>query len=119
DSTAVRDEAVALARLRLDAARAAQDAAVTDEDEDTTYRAYRRAKAALRDAEALPTATVTEEVPTGETFAQVWERADEEDRTSLLLRVGPWVVEPGRLPIDQKVHRAEAEPDYLAGQIDD
>lgn len=118
DSSALRDEAVALARLQLDAAREAQDAAVTDEDEETAFQAYRRAKAAVREAEAMPTESVTEEIPTGETFAQYWADADEDDRTSLLLRVGPWVVEPGRLPIHEKVHLPEHAEDYLAGQTE-
>lgn len=118
DSSAVRDEAVALAHLQLDAIRDAQDAAVTDEEEDRTHTSYLKAKRALRNAEALPTEAVTEEVLTGETFAQVWAEADDERRTTLLLHVGPWVVEPGRLPIEAKVHLPEAEPDYLAGQND-
>lgn len=119
DSSSVRDEAVALARLELDAARDAQDAATTEDEEERSYRAYRRAKQALRAAEELPTETVTAQVPTGETFAQVWEQSDDAARSSLLLQAGPWVVEPGRgLPIDQKVHFAGNEPDYLAGQLD-
>lgn len=119
DSSSVRDEAVALARIQLDAVREAMYYAKTDEDEEHAFGAFRRAKRALKDAEALPTTTVVEEVPTGETFAQYWAEADEDERTSLLLRVGPWIVEPGRgLPIDQKVHLPDGEPDYLAGQTE-
>jgi DNA invertase Pin-like site-specific DNA recombinase len=118
DSSAVRDEAVARARLQIEAVRAAQDRAETDEEEEEAFGAYLRAKRALRAAEALPTSAVTEEIPTGETFAQVWESSDDEARTDLLLRFGPWVVEPGRLPIEEKISLPEREPDYLAGQTD-
>lgn len=108
-----RDEAVARARLRIDAARDALDAAETDEGEDAAYRAYRDAKRALKAAEDLPTATVTEEVATGETFAETWEGADDGTRTALLLKVGPWTVAPGRgLPIAAKVRREDAGGDY-------
>ena len=117
-STEERDEAVARARLDLDAVRAAQDAADEDEEE-ALFAAYRKAKRALREAEALPTGTRFEDVATGETVAEAWAGADDAARTALLLRFGRWVVRPGRLPIGEKVVFATAEPDYLAGQVDD
>jgi DNA invertase Pin-like site-specific DNA recombinase len=103
-----RAEALALARLRLDAARRAQDAAQDDEAEEAADKAYRAARRALRDAEALPATTQSVEVETGETFAQAWERAEVAERVAWLKRVGPWVVAPGRLPVAEKVRRAEA-----------
>lgn len=117
DSSAERDEAVALARMRVERVRAAQDAAETDEEEDRLLEDYRKAKRALRDAEALPVERVTKEIPTGKTFAEVWEAADQRERVRLLLEVGPWLVRPGWLPIEEKVS-LQPEPDYLAGQLD-
>jgi DNA invertase Pin-like site-specific DNA recombinase len=111
-----RSEAVARARLDLEAVRTAQDRAETDEEEEALHLAYLRAKKALRAAEALPEETVTEEVVTGETFRDVWERSDDDARTGLLLRFGRWVVSPGRLPIAEKV-RLDAVEDYLEGQF--
>jgi hypothetical protein len=108
DSSAVRDEAVALARLRLDAARKAQDAAHTDEEDEEAEALVRAARKAVRTAEAMPTETVTAEVATGETVAEVWHRSGDAERTALLVRFGRWVVEPGRLPIDEKVHLDES-----------
>lgn len=117
DSSAVRDEAVALARLSLEAAKTALDEAEDDDEEETLYRAYRKAKKALRTAEDLPSESVTSVVETGQTFREVWASSPDVERTDLLLRFGPWIVEPGRAPIEDKIHLAEAEPDYLAGQI--
>lgn len=116
-SSEARDEAVALARLNLDAVRLAQDEAETEEEEERLFAAYRRAKRGLREAEAIPTEARFEERPTGATFAQAWAGADDAARSEFLRKVGPWVVEPGRLPIEQKVHLDEARHDYLAGQI--
>ena len=116
-SSEARDEAVAQARLHLDAIRAQQDQADTEAEEEILFQAYLSAKRALREAEALPAEAVEVEVLTGETLAQAWHAADDTTRTSLLLRVGPWIVEPGRLPIEQKVHLDEALQDYLAGQV--
>lgn len=117
DSGTERDEAVAVARYRLESAQAALSSADTDEDEEQAFQAVRVAKRALREAEAIPSETVTELVPTGLTFAESWEVADDVARTRLLLGVGPWIVEPGRgLPIDQKVYLDPSRVDYLAGQ---
>lgn len=111
-----RARAVAAARLRLDVARRAQDAAITEEDDDEADRAYKSAKRALREAESLPDESAVEYRETGETFAEVWERADRNRRTALLLRAGRWIVVPGRVPLAQKITREDAEPDYLAGE---
>jgi DNA invertase Pin-like site-specific DNA recombinase len=109
-SSAERDEALALARMSLDAARRAQDAAADEEAEEEADRAYRAARRALRAAEAIPATTESAEVDTGETYAEVWARAGDEERVTILRRVGPWVVSPGRLPVAEKVRRAEAGP---------
>jgi DNA invertase Pin-like site-specific DNA recombinase len=116
DSSAARDEAIAVARMRLDSAKAALDEAATEEEEELALDHYRAAKRALRDAEAMPSERVTEERLTGHTFAEVWQEADDAERSSLLLRAGPWIVEPGRLPIEEKVHLDPSREDYLAGQ---
>lgn len=113
-----RDAAIALARLHLDAVRQAQDAAEGDDEEELMFAAYRAAKKALRDAEALPTGTTTEVRETGQTFREVWQASTWDARAVMLLRVGPWIVEPGRLPLTEKVYLADREPDYLAGQTD-
>lgn len=117
-ASAVRDEAIARAQLELDAVRRAQDLATTEEEDDQLAAAFRKARATLRTAEALPEDTTRELHPTGQTFAQVWAAGDDDTRTALLLRVGPWLVEPGRMPVDQKVRRDETAQDYLAGQTD-
>ena len=117
DSSAEREEAVAVARLRLGAAQGALTAAESDEEEDGAISSVRAAKRALREAEALPGETVTEQRATGLKFAEVWASASGEERSGLLLRFGTWVVRPGRFPIEEKVV-LQAEPDYLAGQLD-
>jgi len=117
-ASALRDEAVALARLELDAAKRAFDEAPDDVEEERALDAQRSAKRALREALALPEETVRELRETGQTFAQAWASASDATRTDLLLKFGPWVVEPGRgLPIAAKVHLPEGSQDYLAGQI--
>jgi DNA invertase Pin-like site-specific DNA recombinase len=117
DSSAERDEAIALARLRLEASQEALTNAETDEEETDAFGSVREAKKALREAERLPGETVTTTVETGLTFAEVWSEADDGERTALLNRVGPWVVSPGRgLPIDEKVTWGGV-PDYLEGQL--
>lgn len=118
DSSESRDAAIASARLWLDSVRKAQDAAEDDEEEERLFGDYRRAKRALRDAEALPVEQRRDRFATGETFADAWKTADDSARTRLLLHFGPWVVEPGRLPIDRKIRLQDAPPDYLAGQVD-
>lgn len=115
-SGADRDEAVTLARMRLDALRRALDVAETDDEEEALFESYRDAKRALRAAEAIPSGSRTERIETGLTFADAWETAGDDDRTALLLRFGPWTVHPGRLPIEQKV-TLDVVPDYLSGQI--
>lgn len=116
-SSAERDEAIARARLDLDAIRVAQDDAETDEEEEALFSRYRAAKRALRDAEALPVGRVTREVATGQTFGEAWVAASTAERVGFLRRFGPWVVEPGRgLPVGEKVHLPTSEPDYLTGQ---
>lgn len=114
DSSSVRDEALAVARMRLEAAQAALTDAETDDEEDEAVSSVRVAKRAVREAEALPGEVVTEQRATGRTFAEEWEDAGDDERTSLLVRVGSWIVSPGRLPLADKV-RLQAEPDYLEG----
>ena len=103
-SSGARDEAVALARLRLDAAKRAFDDARDDEAEDDALEAQRAAKRALRTAEALPTDTVTEERSTGLTYRELWPMLPEDERGAFLAAAGPWTVHPGRgLDIAEKV----------------
>lgn len=117
DSSAEKDEAISLARLRLDAAQEAFARAETDEEEDEALSFVRSAKRALREAERLPGGTETTVVETGLTFAEIWTGAGDVERTALLNRVGPWVVAPGRgLPIEEKVTWGGV-PDYLEGQL--
>lgn len=117
DSSSARDEAIARARLKLDAIRAAQDDAESDDEEERLFQQYRAAKRELRDAEAMPTERVTQRIETGEIMRDVWERAGDDERVEMLLRVGRWVVQPGRMPIDEKIQLHETH-DYLAGQLD-
>ena len=116
-----RDEAIAVARTRIDRAKEALADAESDDEEDGAFQALRAAKRALRDAEALPDETVVRDVPTGEHYAEVWARSGDAERVEILRRVGRWIVSPGRLPIAVKVRfeRLDDEfPDYLAGQTD-
>lgn len=114
--SADRNEAVVRARVELDAVRKAQDLATTDAEDDRLAAEFRKARAALRAAEALSPGVTRKITPTGQTFAQAWAAGDDDTRTALLLRVGPWLVEPGRMPVGQKVRRDETAQDYLAGQ---
>ena len=102
-SDAVRTEAISVARLRLTAARRAQDAARTPEEEDTADEAYRAARRALRDAEELPSETVVEARDTGMDHAELWEMLPDSERGAFLAAAGRWVVRPGRLPIEEKL----------------
>jgi len=115
-----RAVAVAEARLRLSQAKAALDTADDDAAAAEAFSAFRGAKRAFSAAEAMPDETVTERIPTGETFAQLWQRSSVAERAATLVASGVrYVVEPGRLPLSQKVHRAaDVLPDYLAGQTD-
>ena len=115
-----RDEAIAVARTRIDRAKEALGAAETDDEEDEALQALRSAKKSLRDAETLPDETVVREIPTGEKYGDVWGRSSVAARVEILARVGRWVVRPGRLPIGKKVRfePLDGEPDYLAGQLD-
>jgi hypothetical protein len=95
---------VALAQVQLEAAKARQDAAETDEEEDEAYAAYRAAKKALRAAEELPVERTTATMPTGRTYGQAWAEADDDERCHLLLTcLGPAVVTTGRGAIEEKV----------------
>ena len=101
-SDAIRVEAIALARMRQAAARAAQDTAGTEDEEDDADAAYRAARRALRDAEALPISTFSTIVETGESYADVYARGGG-DRVEVLRQAGSWTVAPGRAPIADKV----------------
>lgn len=104
DDPTERIEAVALAQVQLEAAKARQDAAETDEEEDEAYAAYRAAKKALRAAEELPVERTTATMPTGRTYGQAWAEADDDERCHLLLTcLGPAVVTTGRGAIEEKV----------------
>lgn len=101
--SAARVEAIAVARLRMDAAKRAQDEAEDEEAEERAFMAYRAAKRALREAEAMPDEVVTVEVPLGKTYGQIWQESSVADRINLLQGKAVWVVEPGRLPLDKKI----------------
>jgi DNA invertase Pin-like site-specific DNA recombinase len=114
-----RARAVATARLQhAQALRALDDAEEVDAGE--AFAGLQRAKRTLRLAEAMPDETVVEHVPTGEDFAHAWRRLTIAERADLIQRSGVrYIVEPGRLPIEEKVHLSDhGEPDYLAGQTD-
>ena len=98
----VRAEALVLARMRVDAARAAQDAAQTEEEEDNADAAYKAARRALREAEAVPLSTFSYVRETGLTWGDVYRRGGS-DRVDVLRTAGKWIVSPGRLPIAEKV----------------
>lgn len=115
DSTDARAEAVALARVQLQEVRRRQDAANTDEEEEALLEQYFAAKRALRDAEAMPSTRRLVTKPTGRTLAAEWEDADPDGRVVMLKTVGQWVVQPGRLPIEDKVQLVESKPDLSVG----
>lgn len=111
DSGDERAEAVALARVRLQEVRRRQDAAITEEEEDALLPAYRAAKRALRDAEAMPSTSRLVTRPTGRTIREEWADATPEARVRMLKVAGDWMVYPGRMPIEQKVRLVEREID--------
>lgn len=102
NSDAARTEAVALARMRLEAARKAQDAAETEEEEDAADAAYKAARRALKAAEEIPVSSFATVRETGETYADLYARGGS-DRVEALLLAGRWVVSPGRVPVAEKV----------------
>lgn len=106
-SSAARDEALALARVRLDAAQRAQREAGDREARRAAAEAVESALDALDEAEALPDETVTEERDTGLTHEELWNMLGPAERIAYVVAVGPWVVSPGRgLTIEEKVKHA-------------
>lgn len=104
DDPAARTEAIALARMRLEAAQKRFLRDLTDDEEESVLRDLREAKKALRDAEDLPLERTTTTRPTGRTYGQAWADADDDERSHLLLTcLGPAVVLRGRAPVEQKV----------------
>ena len=103
DSADARTEAVSIAKVRLEEVRRLQDEAVTDEEEDALAGAYREAKRALRDAERLPTTRRMVTEPTGRTIGEEWRDASPASRVAMLKVAGEWTVQPGRLPIEEKI----------------
>lgn len=103
DSGDDRTEAVSIAKVQLQEVRRRQDEAVTDEEEEALLVEYRAAKRALRDAEALPMTRRMVTMPTGRTVGEEWRDADPAQRVLMLKLAGDWLVQPGRLPIDEKI----------------
>jgi len=97
-----RLERIIRARMAVDAARAGQDAAVTDEEEENADAAYRAARRALRAAEETEPSSFSYVRDTGETYADLYARAGA-DRVAALALAGRWVVRPGRVPLEEKV----------------
>jgi DNA invertase Pin-like site-specific DNA recombinase len=111
---AAKEEAVAAARLRLDAARAALDAADEDEEEERMGE-YLAAKRGLRDAQAMESEHVVKTIDLGVTFGEMWaEATTDAERVILLQKAGRWVVQPGRLTIEQKVTLVPVEEEPAA-----
>lgn len=105
---AAREEALAGAMLRLEAARAALDAAEED-DEEQAMSNFLAAKRALREAKATPSETRIEVRDIGMTFGELWDLATSPDeRVALLQKAGRWVVALGRLPIEEKIRLVPA-----------
>jgi hypothetical protein len=107
ESDAARLEALAIARAGIDAARRAQDDAATEAEEIAADDAYRAARHALREAEAMPMTTFATVRETGETFAEQYARGGAA-RVAALQLAGRWIVSAGRLPIEEKIR---FEPD--------
>ena len=103
DSEDARTEAVSLARITLEDVRRRQDEAETDEEEEALEDAAKAARRALRDAKAMPSTRRQVTMPTGRTIAQEWEFASPAARVTMLKSMGVWRVQPGRMPIEQKV----------------
>lgn len=103
-ASAARDEALAVARLRLEAAQRDQRDARDREARRKASAAVDAALDALEDAEALPDETVIETRDTGMTHAELWQMLPPDERAAFVVSAGRWSVAPGRgLPIDQKV----------------
>ena len=103
-ASAARDEALAVARLRLEAAQRAQREARDRESRRTAHAAVDAALDALDEAEALPDETVVETRDTGMSHAELWEMLPPGERAAFIAASGRWSVAPGRgLPIAEKV----------------
>lgn len=111
-SNAERDEAIAIAEIRLQEVRRQMDNASTEEEEDALDQAHRAARRGLREAKALPSGTRLELRPSGRTQAEDWAEADSRARVAMLRSKGDWVVQPGAgMPIEKKVVLREHAPD--------
>lgn len=110
-SSAAREEAIALARVRLDAAQRAQREARDRDARRAAGEAVEAALDAIDDAEAMPDETVTEDRDMGMTHAELWEMLQPAERIAYVVAAGPWVVAPGRgLTIEEKVrHRGTGQ----------
>lgn len=115
-ASAERAEAIAKARFNMDAAQRAQNEAESDTDMDSAFRAYKLAKQALKDAEAMPETMVTKWVGTGETYGERWER-DPSDRVAIAKTLGCWIVSPGRMPAREKVRWAPETTPKKLGEL--
>ena len=49
--------------------------------------------------------------PSGKTMSEEWAEASSESKVRLLRFAGEWRVQPGRLPIEEKVVLIEPKPD--------
>lgn len=103
-ASAVRDEALATARLRLEAAQRAQREARDREARRAAHAAVDAALDALDEAEALPDETVIETRDTGMTHAELWQMLPPDERAAFISSSGRWSVAPGRgMPTAEKV----------------
>lgn len=103
-ASAVRDEALAVARLRLEAAQRAQREARDRDSRRSASAAVDAALDALDEAEALPDETVVETRDTGLTHAELWEMLPPDERAAFVVSAGRWSVAPGRgLPTAEKM----------------
>lgn len=103
DSDHTRTEAISLAEVALAEVRRRQDAAETDEEEEALDEEARKARKALRAAKALPSNRRLVTVPSGMTIREEWEAAGPATRVTMLKVAGEWIVQPGRLPIEDKI----------------
>ncbi|WGX94527.1 recombinase family protein [Nocardioides sp. L-11A] len=105
DDPTARTEAIALAQVRLEAAQIAFLGELSDDEEEGVLRDLRDAKRALREAEDMPVERTTTTAPTGRTYGEAWQAADDAERSHLLLScLGPAVVRRGKgLAIEEKV----------------
>lgn len=122
------DEEIAEVEEALDAVVARLRDADTDEDEEALLGQRRALRARLRDLQASPVTVEASERPTGRTFFQDWEAADDRGKSALLASVlavvsisrgkrGVHALDPARVTLIFQPTATEARGSIQAGVV--